>query len=185
MQQPIRILIADDHQVFRLGLMSVFRNEREFKVVGEATDGEQALKMIEDLHPDVLLLDLVMLYQPRNCREIFDQRANREAPPPQHIRQGGGVEPAGIGVIRDQPPPDPPTNRTLVRHLPHLRAILILRIQGHPYCRGFAFCTEIAGRIPPQQSQAMPGLSPSECPSSSPSTSLGYTSQGFSRRGGP
>jgi len=55
-----RILIADDHPVFRQGLISVFRNDSEFAVIGEAADGVQALELIEALHPDVLLLDLMM-----------------------------------------------------------------------------------------------------------------------------
>jgi two-component system nitrate/nitrite response regulator NarL len=58
--QRARILIADDHPVFRQGLISVFRNESEFTVVGQAVDGQQALKMTEELHPDLLLLDLMM-----------------------------------------------------------------------------------------------------------------------------
>ena len=58
--QRTRILIADDHPVFRQGLVSVFRNESEFTVVGEASDGQEALKLIEQIHPDILLLDLMM-----------------------------------------------------------------------------------------------------------------------------
>jgi two-component system nitrate/nitrite response regulator NarL len=58
--QRTRILIADDHPVFRQGLISVFRNESEITVIGEASDGQEVLKLIEELHPDILLLDLKM-----------------------------------------------------------------------------------------------------------------------------
>lgn len=56
----IRVLIADDHPVFRQGLLAIFRNEPEFKVVGEASDGRQALELTRKLNPEILLLDLVM-----------------------------------------------------------------------------------------------------------------------------
>jgi len=74
MQQPVRILIADDHPVFRQGLISIFRTRPGFTVVGEASDGRQALKMLQDLRPDVLLLDLVMpgLTGLETLRELAD-----------------------------------------------------------------------------------------------------------------
>ncbi len=55
-----RILIADDHTIFRDGLRTLFAGEKQFKVVGEAGDGEEILRMVELLNPDILLLDLVM-----------------------------------------------------------------------------------------------------------------------------
>jgi DNA-binding NarL/FixJ family response regulator len=54
----IRILVVDDHPVVRHGLMSILRWEKDFLLVGEAADGAEALRMVVDLQPDVVLLDL-------------------------------------------------------------------------------------------------------------------------------
>jgi two-component system, NarL family, response regulator LiaR len=56
----IRVLIADDHAVVRRGLRTFLELQDEIEVVGEAEDGGQALAEAERLHPDVILLDLVM-----------------------------------------------------------------------------------------------------------------------------
>ena len=56
----IRILIVDDHTIFRDGLKILLNSEPGFQVIGEAGDGKQALKLVEELQPDILLLDLLM-----------------------------------------------------------------------------------------------------------------------------
>lgn len=55
-----RILIADDHTIFRDGLKTLFAREPEFKVVGEACNGAEAIELVDRLHPDILLLDMLM-----------------------------------------------------------------------------------------------------------------------------
>ena len=56
----VTLLLADDHAVVRLGLQRLVENEPDFRVVSEVADGLQVLPEVERLHPDVLLLDLVM-----------------------------------------------------------------------------------------------------------------------------
>ena len=58
--EPIRILLADDHPILRDGLRRLLEAEPGFKVVGEASDGAEAVKLALQLKPDLLLLDLAM-----------------------------------------------------------------------------------------------------------------------------
>jgi DNA-binding NarL/FixJ family response regulator len=58
--RPVRILIADDHPIFREGLRRLLETEPGFTVVGEASDGVEAMERIHELKPDILLLDLLM-----------------------------------------------------------------------------------------------------------------------------
>jgi NarL family two-component system response regulator YdfI len=57
---PIRILIADDHRIVREGLRLILESQEEFSLLGEAADGAEAVRMAEELHPDVILMDLRM-----------------------------------------------------------------------------------------------------------------------------
>jgi two-component system, NarL family, response regulator YdfI len=57
---PIRLLIADDHGIVRDGLRLIFETNEDFILVGEASDGAEALRMADELQPDVILMDLRM-----------------------------------------------------------------------------------------------------------------------------
>ena len=62
--KPTRILIADDHPIFRDGLRRLLETEPDLKVIGEACDGAEAVKLAKQLKPDILLLDLAMPRHP-------------------------------------------------------------------------------------------------------------------------
>jgi DNA-binding NarL/FixJ family response regulator len=57
---PISILIADDHPLFRRGMRSLLSPIHDFKVVGEASTGEETIRLAAELQPDVILMDLQM-----------------------------------------------------------------------------------------------------------------------------
>jgi DNA-binding NarL/FixJ family response regulator len=56
----INIILADDHQVVRKGLRALLSAEPDFMIVGEAGDGLETVKLVEELKPDILVLDLMM-----------------------------------------------------------------------------------------------------------------------------
>src|SRR5258706_7109262 len=54
------VVIVDDHALWRQGIRDVMRNEPDFSVVGESADGNEALKMVASLDPDVVMVDVNM-----------------------------------------------------------------------------------------------------------------------------
>jgi two-component system response regulator NreC len=57
---PLRVVLAEDHHVVRQGLEALLRTEPDMQLVGEAATGLDALRLVEKLEPDVLVLDLMM-----------------------------------------------------------------------------------------------------------------------------
>jgi DNA-binding NarL/FixJ family response regulator len=77
-EKSIRILIADDHYVVRMGLAALVETEPDLQVVGEAADGMQVVELFKKLHPDLVLMDLRMprtdgVTATRQIREQFPQ----------------------------------------------------------------------------------------------------------------
>jgi two-component system nitrate/nitrite response regulator NarL len=71
--QPIRLIIADDHAIFRDGLRRLLVTQPDFQVIGEASDGKEAISLAQSLKPDVLLLDLAGM-------EVLRELSRQETP---------------------------------------------------------------------------------------------------------
>ena len=78
MAAPIKVVIADDHPVVRVGLRNMLQSDGQMKVVAEAKDGVEALQMVRTLGPDILLLDLAMPKMPGMdaLRELTSETTN-------------------------------------------------------------------------------------------------------------
>jgi len=57
---PVSLLLVDDHPIFRQGLRALLETESEFTIVGEAGDGLEAVRLVERLRPEVVVIDLMM-----------------------------------------------------------------------------------------------------------------------------
>jgi len=66
----ITVFLAEDHAVVREGLAELIRREPDMEVVGEAGDGEDAVRLVKQLKPDIVLMDIAMpsstAWKPRN-----------------------------------------------------------------------------------------------------------------------
>lgn len=60
MNKHIKIVVVDDHALFRRGLIGLLNDIPEFKVIGEAGDGSHAIQVIQEVNPDIVLLDVNM-----------------------------------------------------------------------------------------------------------------------------
>ena len=72
-KSTVRIVIADDHPIVRDGLKKLLHLEEDFEVVGEAGDGREVIEKVQELDPDVLLLDLRM----PNLDGLADRKSTR------------------------------------------------------------------------------------------------------------
>lgn len=77
MKDKTRIVLADDHPIVLTGLRNLIESESDFSVVGEATSGPEALRVIREAHPDIAIVDISM---PGMSGIVLTRRLTEEAP---------------------------------------------------------------------------------------------------------
>ena len=125
MQKRCKVLIADDNERARNGLRALLAMRQEIEIVGEAADGQQAVQMVREYQPDVVLMDAQMpqmdgLEATRQIKARWPEvrvvvvtmyvsrRAKAQAAGVDlFLRKGGPVEELLSAILGDRPAPDP------------------------------------------------------------------------------
>jgi len=106
----IRIALAEDHRLVREGLKALLKTESSFELVGEASDGLEALQVVEKTHPDVLLLDLRLprIHGLDVLRQLRDQKQTKVVVVSMHSDEPYVIQAMRNGVsayvLKDCPP---------------------------------------------------------------------------------
>lgn len=77
-KKPTKVVLVDDHDMVRAGIRSILERTEEIEVIGEARDGLEALNLVEELVPDILLLDVEM--PKMSGRQVAQELRDRELP---------------------------------------------------------------------------------------------------------
>jgi DNA-binding NarL/FixJ family response regulator len=138
-EDPIRVVLAEDHAEFRLGLKEMLTTDGGIEVVAEAENGAQALALAREVHPDVVVLDLVM--------PVME-----------------GTEALGL-ILRDVSPP-PGIVILTMRDQPHLRREL-MRMGAGAFLAKSASLAEVIGAVKGSRPKRTPREDSGEEPSAS------------------
>jgi len=110
--QPIRLISADDQAIFRDGLRRLLATQPDFQVIGEASDGKEAISLAQSMKPDVLLLDLAM---PRVPGMEVLRELSRQQTPVRTILLTAAIQPFAVtsalqlgarGIVLKASPPE-------------------------------------------------------------------------------
>ena len=99
MQTPITVFVVDDHSLFRRGLIALIGQDDSLRVVGEAADAGQALRLAPGLRPDVILLDNMTLAELADAVKRIHGRAISEASGGITLETVRAVAETGVNLI--------------------------------------------------------------------------------------